>query len=314
MAKIPKKRTPKATSTKTARKPVPDPIKWLKPLSVKGNFSSHTLDGYFAEVQAWIEDDMAFLRKPIDRWRMRAYWIRFLAFLAVAAGVLFPLPIMDPWPGFPDGLKMGYLAVILGGLVLLLDRVYNVSNSWVRLTMAEMQVKQVRYRLDLDWAAQRPTLTGDNGATQGPVLIALLRVALDATHQIMETQKTAWTTELTQAMDSLRTRLDADRATLEQMRTQRQRQEEEARPATGAINLTIDKPGQLKAPLKVSIAGVERLTMDNVPSQLSVNGVAAGLQAISVKAVHVTGGGQFEWGKTEEVVAGRAKTIAVKVQ
>ena len=290
----------------------PDPIKWFKRLSVKGNFSPETLDDYFKTVQSSIEDDMAFLRTPIDRWRMRAYWVRGLAFLAVAAGILLPLPIMDPWRGFPDGLKMGYLAVILGGLVLLLDRVYNVSNSWVRLTLAEMQVKQIRYRLDLDWAKQRPALTADNGATQGPILIELLRAALDATHQIMQTQKTAWTTELTQAMDALRNRLDSDRANLEQLRVQRL--QEEQRPTTGAINLTIDHPDLLKPPLTVRIAGEEKLRLDSVPAQLSVNGIPAGLQTVGIAANRAAGATPFDYGVTAQIAAGEAKTISVTVR
>lgn len=308
----PKKPRTNGATDQTSNKSAPDPIKWFKPLQTRGDFSAATLDGYFSTVQGWIEDDMAFLRKPINRWRIRAYWIRGLAFLAVAAGVLFPLPIMDPWAGFPDGLKMGYLAVILGGLVLLLDRVYNISNSWVRLTLAEMQVKQVRYRLDLDWVKQRPLLTQDNGTTQGPVLIDLLRVALDATHQIMETQKTAWTTELTQALDSLRARLDADRTALEQLRTQRQ--QEEQRPTTGAVNLTIDQPDQLKPPLTVRVAGEEKLKLDNVPAQLSVNGVPAGLQTISVTASRASSSVPFDYRVTERITAGEARAISVAVR
>lgn len=290
----------------------PDLIKWFKPLPITGDFSAQTLDGYFKAVQTRIEDDMAFLRTPINLWRMRAYWIRGLAFLAVAAGILLPLPIMRPWRGFPNGLEMGYLAVILGGLVLLLDRVYNVSNSWVRLTLAEMQVKQVRYRLDLDWAKQRPALTADNGPVQGPILIDMLRTALDATHQIMETQKTAWTTELTQALDSLRSRLDADRASLEQIRTQQREQEQ--RPTTGAINVTIDQPDQLKPPLVIRVAGEEKLKLDSVPTQFSVNGIPAGLQTMSIAAGRTAGSGPFDYSVTERITAGEAKALSVAVR
>ncbi|HEV2817942.1 MAG TPA: SLATT domain-containing protein [Allosphingosinicella sp.] len=287
-----------------------DPIKWFKPLPVKGDFTPATLDSYFEAVQLWIEDDMAFLRKPIARWRKRSYRTRGLAFAAVAAGVLLPLPIMNPWPGFPDGLRMGYLAVVLGGLVLLLDRVYNISNSWARLTLAEMQVKQVRYRLDLDWAKQRPLLTSDNGPTQGPILVDLLRAALDATHQIMETQKMAWTTELNQALDALRARLDSDRTALEQLRAQRQ--QDEQRPTTGAVNLTIDKPDLLKAPITVRV-GDKSEQLQTVPARHSVNGVPAGLQTISLTAARAAGATTFAYSVTEQVTAGQAKTIAVAV-
>jgi hypothetical protein len=289
-----------------------DRLKWFKSLEVIGDFSPPSLASYFKTVQVWLENDMAFLRKPIPFWKGLSYWTRGLAFAGVAAGVLLPLPIFHARPGLPNGLEIGYLSVLLGGLVLLLDRTFNISNSWMRLMLAEMQMKQVRYRLDLDWAKQFPVLTADNGATQGPILLDLLRAAMDAGHHIMETQKTAWTTELSQAMDALRTRLDADRVTLEQLRTQRQ--QEDQRPTTGAVNLTIDKPQLLKGPLTVTVGSAEPVRSDTVPATLSVNNVPAGLQTISVAAGRVTGSEPFAYSVTEPITAGQAKAITVAVQ
>lgn len=285
---------------------------WFKPLEVKGDFNPETLDGYFAEVQHWLGEDMKFLRKPIPIWRSRSSWTRSIAFVGLALGIILPLPVFDPLPGWPAGLELGYVAVLIGGLALMFDQVFSISNSWMRLTLAEMQVKQVRYRLDLEWAKARPELKPENAATVGPALIDILKAAADACHEIMETQKESWTNELKQGMELLRSRLDSDRIALQQLRTQRQ--QEQGRPKTGAVNLAFDKPGELKGPLIVKVGSDERLKLDTVPAKVSVNDVPAGLQTIQVSASRAAAPhGPFEFMVTEAIVAGEPKTVTVAV-
>jgi hypothetical protein len=283
---------------------------WFKSIQVKGDFGPATMDGYFATVQQWLKEDMEFLRKPIVTWRGRSTLMRAIAFLALVAGVFLPLPLFDPIRNGPSGIEMGYVAILAGGLVLLADQIFAVSSSWMRLTMAEMQVKQVRYRLDFEWAKRRPLLTPENAATEGPALIDILKTATDACHEIMETQKQAWTNEIRQGMEALRSRLDEDRISLQRLRTERQ--QEQSKPKTGAVNITLDKPGDLKGPLAVRIGGEEKLKLETVPAKLSVNAVPAGLQTISLSAFRADGK-PFAYMVTEEVAAGEVKAIAVAV-
>jgi hypothetical protein len=285
---------------------------WFKPLEVKGDFNPETLDAYFVEVQQWLKEDMQFLRAPIAGWRGWSWWIRGVAFVGLALGIVLPLPLFGPIEGWPGGLELGYVAVLIGGLALMFDQVFSVSSSWMRLTLAEMQVKQVRYRLDLEWAKARPDLKPENAATVGPALIDILKAAADACHEIMETQKESWTSELKQGMELLRSRLDSDRIALQQLRTQRQQQQ--AGPKNGAVNLTIDKPAELKGPLSVKIGNEQRLELATVPAKVSVNDVPAGLQTITVSAARAGDGGKpFAFMVTETIVAGEAKAVAVAV-
>jgi hypothetical protein len=184
---------------------------WFRSLAVRADFSPKTMDSYFAQVREWLKDEMDFVGGRISFWYNLSKFVRGVAFLAVAAGVLLPIPVFPTPAGWPTGLTLGYFAIAVGGLVLLLDRSFNVSSAWVRLTLAEMKVKQIRYRLDLDWATRRPLLTAANGATEGPALIALLRAATDAAHAVSAAQKAAWTSEMTQALAELRSRLEPDR-------------------------------------------------------------------------------------------------------
>jgi hypothetical protein len=281
---------------------------WFKSLDVEGDFSSQALDKCFHYVQEVLKNDMEFVGKRVPFWRRLSYIVRILAFAAVAAGVLLPIPLFDTEPGRPNGLELGYISVLAGGLVLLADRTFNISSAWVRLTLAEMKMKQVRYRLDLDWARRRPLLS-TNPAVEGPALVDLLKAAMDAGHDVMEAQKTAWTTEVTQAMEALRGRLDNDRLTLEQLRSQ-QRQDRD-RPTTGAINLTISAPANLKPPLTVIVGDAERIKYDTVPPHLSIGGIPAGLQTIRLKASPATGSAPFDYSVTEMIVAGEVKPITV---
>jgi len=285
---------------------------WFKSLEVKGDFSPASLDGYFLTVQEWLRKDMVFLGSPIERWEGRSSWLRRLAFIAVAAGVILPLPIFGPLPGWPTGLELGYLSVLIGGLIVLVDQVFSVSSSWMRLTLAEMQMKQARYRLDLDWAKRRPLLTPDNGATEGPILIEALRTAMDGAHEIMETQKKTWTNELKQGMEVLRGRLDADRVTLERLRTERQ--QEEARVRTGGITIKIDKPQELTGTLKVKVGDLPQEDVTPIPPSWPVVGLAPGILRVVVEASRVAPTGSvFKAALPVEVVAGEVKDVSFTV-
>ena len=284
---------------------------WFGSLKVSGDFKPATLDGYFTTVQGWLTKDMRFLRRPIKRRRWISDAIRGLAFIAVALGVLLPLPIWTSWSSFSSGLEMGYLAVIIGGLILLFDRTFNISGSWMRLQLAEMQVKQIRYRLDLDWAKRRPLLTEENGPAEGPGLIDLLRAASDASHDIVQAQKTAWTTELTQAVETLRGRLDADRVTLEQLRTRQA--EEQARPKTGTLNLSFDKPELIKGPLKVQVNDGEEKAMNDIPTVFPLKDLPAGDQIIGVTADRATGTTKFISREAVKITGGEIKAHVIKV-
>lgn len=291
-----------------------DAIDWFLPLTIKGNFSDATLDSYFDMIGKRLKDDMAFLRKPIVQQRNWSLYLRILAFVSLALAVLLPLPIIEPLDRGPNGLEFGYLSALLGGLVLFADQVFGISSAWMRLTLAEMEVKQVRYRLELDWARRRPLLKTENAATEGPALIDILKTAMDASHDIMQSQKVTWTSEIRQGMDALRSRLNEDRVALERLRAEQLR--EQARPKTGAVNITIDKPGDLKGPLIVKIGDEERLKLDGaaVPAKVSVNNVPAGLQTIALSATRTAAPyAPFLHIVTEAIPAGDTKCLTVAV-
>lgn len=289
-----------------------DRLNWFKQLEVKGDFKPETLDGYFRHVQGWLANDMIFVRKAIDDYRPRSEWTRRIAFGALALAVLLPLPIFDPLEGWPDGVKMGYVAALVGGLVLMLDRVFNISNSWMRLTIVELQLKQVRYRLDIDWAKRRPLLSEANGATEGPALLDILVVALDAAGQIIERQKTTWTSELSQAIDALRARLDADRTRLEHIVTERERDRQN--PTTGTLSIKLDKPQDLKAPLKLRVGSLPEESIDPVPQVWPIINVPSGVTRVEVEAQRAAAsGGTFRAALAVPVAAGAIKEVTFNV-
>lgn len=287
-------------------------VDWFKPLDLKGDFASATLDGYFATIDERLKDDMTFLRKPIRKWRSRSWWLRLAAFVLLALGVILPLPILRIDAPGPSGLELGYGAVLLGGLLLFFDQVFAVSSSWMRLTLAEMQMKQIRYRLELEWARRRPLLTPENEPHEGPALIDILKTASDTAHEVMETQKEAWNNELRQGIEALRSRLSDDRIAIEKLRAEQL--QEQSRPKRGAINLTIEKPGALKGPLTVRIGEEAPVEFDTVPTKISLNNVPAGLQTLRLTASRTANENQFDYLSTEEIKGGEIKTVTVTVE
>jgi hypothetical protein len=184
----------------------------------------------------------------------------------------------------------------------------------MRLTLAEMEVKQVRYRFELEWARRRPLLTPENAITEGPALIDILKTALDSAHDIVQTQKVTWTTEIRQGMEALRSRLNEDRVALERLRAEQL--QEQSRPKTGAVNITLDKPADLKGPLEVKVGGEVKLRLNDQtpPAKVSVNDVPAGLQTIVVSAVRAASpNAPFVYMVSETIPAGDAKALTVSV-
>jgi hypothetical protein len=127
----------------------------------------------------------------------------------------------------------------------------------------------------------------------------------------METQKEAWNNEIKQGIEALRSRLNDDRLALEKLRAQQL--QEKARPRVGAVNITIDKAGDLKGPLTVKVGDETRLKLDNVPAKFSVNNIAAGLQTLHVTASRAAGQSNFDYIVTVDIGAGEIEVLEIQV-
>lgn len=285
---------------------------WDKPLTIAPTLTPAALDSYFECVQNRLLKDMEYLRVPM-RWRRGwSNGLKGAAWLSVAGGIL--LPSLFP-PGAANllgrtGTETAFIIVAVGGLLLLMDQIFNVSGSWTRLMIAELEVRKVRYELEFDWARRRPFVTEDNVMQEGPILIERLLTSVAAAHAIMDAQKRAWAMELEKAMKALEARLEKDRADLAGARSEEKQRDR--KPASGAINVTVGKAEAIKPPLAVLVGGAERRIFESsVPKVFTVPDVPAGNASLELRAGAAADAGAWTWSRTVTVPDGGVAEVAV---
>ena len=279
-------------------------------------FTPASLDARYDEVRAEILADRDFLQAPVSRWRRWAFALRFLAWIAVGAGLLLPLLFRGDAGALgteASGLELAYIAVMVGALLLMADQVFNVSGSWSRLMLAALQVRKVLFDLDFAWTKLRALVANDADAmAHGPALVDLLHKAKTETHAIMETQKRDWVTRLEEGAAALSAALERERTRLA-ARIQ-ETSAKAAMPSTGAIDVTIDKPGDLKGAVKILVDGEEKGGSAAPAARLSVGNIPAGQHVVAIHAErNATPPAPFVFSQSVQVQAGASATLAVTV-
>jgi len=291
------------------------PQHWAKCIPIHDKLDEGALDDYFKSVRDKLTADMVFARRPISRRFWVSGLLRAAALAALAAGLLLPILVperVEFLRAERSGAEMALVAVILGGLILLADQLFNVSRSWARLMLTELKLKSVRETLEMEWAKRRPAITAENAAADGVALIELLQAALTEGTSIMTTQKQTWAAELDEATASLRSQLESHRGTLDQ--TVREQREEAARPTTGAVNIAIDKPQDLKGPVKLFVNGVEKGGSPAPAASLSLRDLPVGQATIAVESErNTTPPTPFHSSNTVNIESGAIATLAIRV-
>lgn len=291
------------------------PQHWAQPLTISNILDEKALDRYFNTVIDRLTADMVFLRRPIGRRYWTSGLLRAAALAALAAGML--LPILAPGQHTVFGIggtgaELALVAVITGGLIMLADQLFNVSRSWTRLMLAELKVKTVRDNLEMEWAKRRPAINAGNAATEGIALIELLDAALTEGSAVMVAQKQSWADELDEASAALRSQLESHRGSLAQ--TVQQQREEAARPTKGAVNITIDKPAELRGAIKIKVDGDEKASVPSPAAVLSVGNLDVGLRMIElVSERNATPPVPFSASQSIKIEPGAVATMAVRV-
>jgi hypothetical protein len=289
---------------------------WDKQITIHPALTPAALDALYGQVYDKLTDDMAFLRSPVRWRRLVANLVKLAALLLFAAGLLLPILLVEEasYFGLPprSGAELALAAIVAGGLILLADQLFNLSRSWQRLMLAELQVKSVRQALAMEWQKRRPFVADSAMATEGVAMIELLASALKENHQVMLTQKQAWATELDQALTELRGRFESQRGALE--KTVAAQKEEEARPTTGALNIAIDKPGDLTGEVVLLVDGKEARKWPAPDAALSVGNVPAGLRVVELTAKRkAPAGADFTFAQSVKVDGGAVAAFQVKV-
>jgi hypothetical protein len=289
---------------------------WNKKLPIVTQLTPAGLDQLYDEIDERLDRDIDFLGLPVRWRRMSSNLLKLLALILFAAGLLLPILFAErnslSWSGGRSGSELALVAIVAGGLLLLGDQLFNLSHSWQRLMLSQMRVIGIRQSLWVEWQKRRPFVTDSGMANEKVAMIELLAAALKDTHQEVVAQKQAWASELDAALADLRGRFDTQRGWIE--KAVQAEKEEEAKPTTGSVNVTIDRPAELKGEVKLLVDGKEARKWDSPGASLSVGNVTAGMRNLELVGKRKTPPDEpFGFGQALEVKPGAAAAFLVKV-
>lgn len=289
---------------------------WNKSLPVVAPLTLAGLDQLYTEIDSRLDRDIDFLGLPVRWRRICSNLLKLLALILFASGVLLPIIAPDhnalEFAGGRSGSELALVAIVAGGLLLLGDQLFNLSHSWQRLMLSQMRVIGIRQSLWVEWQKRRPFVTDSGMATEGIAMIELLAAALKDTHQEIVTQKQAWASELEVAVTDLRGRFESQRGSIET--AVKDEKAVAAKPTTGAINVSIDKPGELDGEVKLIIDGKKAGSYAAPGASLSVGNIQVGLRTVEILAKRkAPPEAPFAFSKALEIEAGTAALLEVKV-
>lgn len=122
--------------------------------------------------------------------------IRVFCIILFALGILWPILS----PNFPDTcilkqINIGYISLVVGGLLLLLDKYLGISSGYVRFYVAELDIKKNTLDFIENWDIE--TAKSSTPLTQENILalLNLVKAFQQAVYTTIQVETGAWATE-----------------------------------------------------------------------------------------------------------------------
>jgi hypothetical protein len=128
--------------------------------------------------------------------------IRMFSLIFLFAGGLCPL-LSKSWPSSPiDFDSWGYVLIAVGGGLLLFDRLFGLSSSWMRDIAAALQIDALRGGFRMQWISIQsepepgePKADGNKTPSKFGRLLALVEQTVGGIHNIVLQETRSWNTE-----------------------------------------------------------------------------------------------------------------------
>lgn len=180
-----------------SRKPTPESyLDAIDDLKIKKPLSINQLDSIYLNTVKRAQSDMSWYQKRQRRWRFGSRLIRVVVFIMLLIGAVIPLVQ-------PDKAQNGYIALIIGGLTFTLDKIFLVSQTWVRYMSAEMTIKTLILKFRYDFLITRADLDDESVDKQSHEILTNFRTFLLEVHNVVKQETDTWTTQLDTALKML---------------------------------------------------------------------------------------------------------------
>jgi gas vesicle protein len=156
--------------------------------------------------------------------------------LCLGAGVLLPLTVPTGEATlvgikFLSGAQAAIAALLLGGLLIGLNQVFLVTSTWARYATAMLRIGSLIRLLEWDWKIMAGGLKEDVSVDEAKRARELFRAAVADSAKITESETTAWSGELSKAIENLAALIKDQRGAVESQLKELQKAQEEARKA-----------------------------------------------------------------------------------
>ncbi|MDH5324676.1 MAG: SLATT domain-containing protein [Gammaproteobacteria bacterium] len=178
-------------------KPTPESyLDEIDKLHIKKPVTLEQLDSIYHNTVQRALTDMHWYQKRQRRWRTGSRLIRGVVFLMLLVGAVIPLLQ-------PDKAQNGYIALVIAGLSFSLDKIFLVSQTWVRYMSAEMAIKTLILEFRYDFLITRAGLDDNRADSLSETILAGFKTFLLKVHQVVTDETNAWSMQLDTALKML---------------------------------------------------------------------------------------------------------------
>ena len=264
-----------------------------------------------------ITNDFNWYKKNRLGYLFGSWAIRAAAALFLAAGVLLPLTVPTgevTFIGvrFSSGAQAAISALLLGGILIGLNQVFLVTSTWARYATAMLRIGSLIRILEWDWKIMAGEFNDELSIQEAKKARELFRAAVADSAKITESETTAWSGELSKAVDSLATLIKDQRGAVETQLRELQKAQEDARKAAeqakqeqekaaeaarraaaplpnGAVRIKFEGAiNRLQGTVKVVLSGKEQIS-DAKQLSFAFLDIPPGLRELAVSAQDASG-------------------------
>jgi hypothetical protein len=244
--------------------------------------------------------------------------LRLFGFAAFCAGVVQPL--LDG----SDNYRFAYLALAIGGLILLADQTFMFSNTWVRYIKARLALEAAADQLEAEWKLMCAVMA--NASPTEQQAMKLLADSTASANAIVMSETTQWqgeleaaikhlSDEMTKARDDAATR----RAKVEEQAAENRRKAEEKKQQddntkkAGSLNLTVSSTKETLKNVEVKIDGKDLRKSDALPTTFGYRELAPGFYHITIGGLRQDQTPMPEVSQVVEIKPGELQITSIKL-
>ena len=277
------------------------------------------LDILYSESVAKVKTERDFYSRGKGEWRIGTYTARVFAFAGLFIGVAAPLT--PSWTAkLEAGSEIGYVALALAGLILALDQVFVLSQTWIRYRNAEMRLNTLIAEAEYKWMRLRSSLTDDSGAHERreEALTLCEKLVMDA-RRVVEEETEKWGSQIEAAGTRLGVLLKEQSDIVEKLKKEdeavrKARMDAASEQASNGVSLEISEFKKLDGAVTARLA--EQTEERGQPvSRIVFEGIPLGQHKLVVEGkMKDETAGRFRWESLELIEKGKPQKVLIEVK